>query len=139
MARARRDNRPDSHLDLAIVLNGRRGDFLDTKLEMAGIAVDVLMETGLLVQPFPMWDGDLAHPERFTNPTLIQRISDIAFWRKHRGLTQQQLADAIGVSQPYIALLEGGQREAMGSIDARLASALRVRADDLLPDPTDES
>jgi DNA-binding XRE family transcriptional regulator len=58
----------------------------------------------------------------------------IAFWRKRRGLTQQQLADAIGVSQPYIALLENGQREAMGSVYARLATALRVRADDLLPD-----
>lgn len=61
----------------------------------------------------------------------------IAFWRKRRGLTQQQLADAIGVSQPYIALLENGQREAMGSVYARLATALQVRADDLLPDPPD--
>jgi DNA-binding XRE family transcriptional regulator len=61
----------------------------------------------------------------------------IAFWRKHRGLTQQQLADAIGVSQPYIALLENGQREAMGSVYGRLATALRVRADDLIPDPPD--
>ncbi len=58
----------------------------------------------------------------------------IAFWRKHRGLTQQQLADAVGVSQPYVAQLETGQREAMGSVYSRLASALRVRADDLLPD-----
>jgi DNA-binding XRE family transcriptional regulator len=61
----------------------------------------------------------------------------IAFWRKHRGLTQQQLADAIGVSQPYIALLENGQREAMGSVYGRLATALRVRADDLIPDSPD--
>lgn len=75
-SRARGDNRPESDLDLAVVLNGRRGDFIDTKLDMAGIAFDVLMETGVLVQPFPMWDGDLAHPERFTNPTLIQKISE---------------------------------------------------------------
>ena len=27
-----------SDLDLAVVLNGQRGDFLDTKLDMAGIA-----------------------------------------------------------------------------------------------------
>jgi predicted nucleotidyltransferase len=74
-SRARGDNRPDSDLDLAIVLNGRRGDFIDTKLDMAGIAFDVLLETGILVQAFPMWDGDLVHPERFTNPTLIQTIA----------------------------------------------------------------
>ena len=61
-SRARGDHRPDSDLDLAIVLNGPRGDFIDTKLDMAGIAFDVLMETGVLVQPFPMWLGDLAHP-----------------------------------------------------------------------------
>lgn len=77
---------------------------------------------------------------------LIETLSDaevdaylaaptpLAFWRKHRGMTQQQLAAAIDVSQPYIAQLENGQREAMGSVYVRLAAALRVRADDLLPD-----
>jgi predicted nucleotidyltransferase len=74
-SRARGDHRPDSDLDLAIVLGGRRGDLIETKLDMAGIALDVLMETGVLVQPFPLWDGDLAHPERFTNRALIQNIS----------------------------------------------------------------
>jgi uncharacterized protein len=75
LARARGDHRPDSDLDLAIVLHGPRRDFIDTKLDMAGTAFDVLMETGVLVQPFPMWAGDHAHPERFTNPALIQNIS----------------------------------------------------------------
>jgi hypothetical protein len=42
---------------------------------MAGLAFDVLMETGLLVQALPMWEGDLAHPERFANPDLIQTIA----------------------------------------------------------------
>jgi DNA-binding XRE family transcriptional regulator len=59
----------------------------------------------------------------------------LAFWRKYRGLTQQQLADAIDVSQPYIAQLENGQREAMGSVYVRLAAQLRVRVDDLLVEP----
>ncbi len=75
-SRARGDHRPDSDLDLAIVLNGPRGDFIDTKLDMAGIAFDVLMETGVLVQPFPIWIGDLAHPERFANPALVHKIAD---------------------------------------------------------------
>jgi antitoxin ChpS len=74
-SRARGDNRPDSDLDLAIVLNGERGDFIDTKLDMAGLAFDVLMETGILVQAFPMWEGDLAHPEQFPNPGLIRNIA----------------------------------------------------------------
>jgi predicted nucleotidyltransferase len=74
-SRARGDHRPDSDLDLAVVLKGTRGNFIDTKLDMAGIAFDVLMETGILVQPFPVWEDDLAHPERFMNPTLIRNIA----------------------------------------------------------------
>lgn len=73
-SRARGENRPDSDLDLAVVLNGKRGDFIDTKLDMAGLAFDVLMETGVLVQAFPMWEDDLAHPEQFPNPALIRTI-----------------------------------------------------------------
>jgi hypothetical protein len=50
-------HRPDRDLDLAVVLNGQRGDFIDTKLDMAGIAFGVPMETGVLVLPFPMREG----------------------------------------------------------------------------------
>lgn len=52
--RAWGDYRPDSDLDLAVVLNGAHGSFLDTKLDMAGLAFDALLETGLLVQPLPL-------------------------------------------------------------------------------------
>ena len=75
-SRARRDHGPDSDLDLAVVLNGRRGDFIDIKLDMAGIAFDVMMETGVLVRAFPLWDDDLSHPERFTHPGLIKNIAE---------------------------------------------------------------
>ena len=74
-SRARGDHRPDSDLDLAVVLNGERGDFVDTKLDMAGLAFDVLMETGVLVQAFPLLQDDIAHPERFSNPALIRTIT----------------------------------------------------------------
>jgi predicted nucleotidyltransferase len=74
-SRARGDHRPDSDLDLAVVLRGERRDFIDTKLAMAGIAFDVMLETGVLVQAFPVWSDDLAHPERFVNPGLIRNIA----------------------------------------------------------------
>jgi predicted nucleotidyltransferase len=73
-SRARGDSRADSDLDLAVVLTGQRGDFVDTKLDMAGLAFDVLLDTGVLVQPLPLWDDDLAFPERFRNPELIRNI-----------------------------------------------------------------
>ena len=74
-SRARGDGKPDSDLDLAVVLNGPRRDFVATKLDMAGLAFDVLMDTGVLVQPFPVWEDDLDHPERFVNPGLIRNIT----------------------------------------------------------------
>ncbi|MDR3450798.1 MAG: nucleotidyltransferase domain-containing protein [Alphaproteobacteria bacterium] len=73
-SRARGDNRADSDLDLAVILNGARKNFLDTKLDMANCAFDVLMETGILVQPLPLWKDDLRRPENFSNPDLIKNI-----------------------------------------------------------------
>jgi DNA-binding XRE family transcriptional regulator len=58
--------------------------------------------------------------------------SPIAFWRKHRSLNQKSLAELIGVSQPYLAQLEGGKRIGDIHLYARLAKALAVRIEDLL-------
>jgi predicted nucleotidyltransferase len=74
-SRARGDHRPDSDLDLAVVLRGERDDFIDVKLDMAGMAFDVLLETGVLVQALPVWTDDLAHPERSINPALMRMIA----------------------------------------------------------------
>jgi uncharacterized protein len=41
---------------------------------MARIAFDVLMETGIMVEPMPFWPGELARPETFSNPGLIDNI-----------------------------------------------------------------
>lgn len=59
--------------------------------------------------------------------------SPLAFWRKHRGMTQTHLAEAADVSQPYIAQLEAGAKPgASAAIFARLARSLGVRIDDLV-------
>jgi hypothetical protein len=41
---------------------------------MAGIAFDVLLDTGILVQALPLWRDELTYPERFSNPALIDNI-----------------------------------------------------------------
>ncbi len=64
----------DSDADIAVVLNGARGDRIAAALDMAGIAFDVLLETGVLVEALPLWEGELSHPEQFSNPALIQAI-----------------------------------------------------------------
>lgn len=73
-SRARRSHRPDSDADIAVILRGRKGPFLDTKLDLADLAYDVLLETGVLIQPLPLWEDDWRNPEKFSNPTLIQNI-----------------------------------------------------------------
>lgn len=74
-SRARGDYRPDSDADIAVLLHGRRSRFLDTKLALADIAYDVLLETGVLIQPLPVWEDEWEHPERSTNPALLRKIS----------------------------------------------------------------
>ncbi|WP_018404964.1 nucleotidyltransferase family protein [Marinobacter gelidimuriae] len=74
-SRARGDNRDDSDADVAVFLQGDSGDFVEVKLAMAGIAFDVLVDTGIRIQPFPVWDGEWRHPEAYSNPYLLQNIA----------------------------------------------------------------
>lgn len=73
-SRARHEHQPDSDVDIALLLRGRAGPFLATKLDMADIAYDVLLETGIRVQPLPIWEEEWAHPENYPNPRLLQNI-----------------------------------------------------------------
>ena len=73
-SRARRTHRPGSDADLAVVLGGPRGNFAATKLAMADVAYDVLLETGIRIQPLPIWEEEWAHPEAYSNPRLLHNI-----------------------------------------------------------------
>ena len=73
-SRARGDHTPDSDTDLAVILKGERGDRYEVSGDMAGIAFDVMMETGVLVSPLPLWEEEFQQPEQFSNPALIANI-----------------------------------------------------------------
>jgi len=73
-SRARGDHKPDSDADLAVILEGERGDRYEVSGDMAGIAFDVMLETGVLVSPLPLWEEEFRQPERFSNPALIANI-----------------------------------------------------------------
>ena len=61
--------------------------------------------------------------------TLGQAIRAI---REQVGLSQKELADAVGIDQSYMSMIESGQRCNPGTrIMARLAQALQVSIDDL--------
>ena len=41
---------------------------------MADVAFDVLLETGILVSPLPVWLEEWEHPEGYSNPALLRNI-----------------------------------------------------------------
>jgi DNA-binding XRE family transcriptional regulator len=51
-------------------------------------------------------------------------ISPLAFWRKKRGMTQAQLAKAVGVAQGYISELENGNRGGDVGLWIKMSKAL---------------
>ncbi len=73
-SRARRGHRPDSDADLAVLLRGGCGSRIDVSLQLADVAFDVMLETGILIEAIPFWEDEWAHPERFANPALIENI-----------------------------------------------------------------
>lgn len=73
-SRARRRHRPDSDADLAVLLRGGRGSRVDVSLQLADIAFDVMLETGVLIEAIPFWEDEWTHPEHFANPALIENI-----------------------------------------------------------------
>lgn len=73
-SRARDNFRPDSDADIAVLLHRTKKPRVDAALDMADIAFDVMMETGVLVEALPIWEDEWEHPERFSNPALIESI-----------------------------------------------------------------
>ena len=73
-SRARRTHHAGSDADLAVVLNGAHGNRTAVALDMAGIAFEVLLDTGVLVEALPLWADELGSPESFGNPALIHNI-----------------------------------------------------------------
>ncbi len=73
-SRARGTHRSDSDVDVAVILRGTPQRHLTTRLNMADVAFDVLLETGVLISPLPLWLDDWEHPENHANPGLLHNI-----------------------------------------------------------------
>ena len=63
---------------------------------------------------------------------ILDGANPIATWRKHRALTQQELALQVGISKAYLSQLEAGKRSGTTEVLGRLAQALGVDLDDLI-------
>ena len=50
-------------------------------------------------------------------------MADVLWWRKRNGLTQVNAASLLGVSQPYLSLLEKGARPLTAALRGRMKAA----------------
>jgi transcriptional regulator with XRE-family HTH domain len=67
---------------------------------------------------------------------LLAAKTPLAFWRKHRGLTQEALSKLVGVAQGFISEIENGSKTGDVQTLAALARALEISLDDLvIPKP----
>jgi DNA-binding XRE family transcriptional regulator len=64
---------------------------------------------------------------------LATGVTPLKAWREGCGLTQAVLAARAGLSRAYLAQLEAGSREPSLAALRRLAAALDLLADDLIP------
>jgi len=79
-SRARKSHRADSHADVSVLLQGRPGKFVATKLAMADLAYDVLPETGIRLQPLPIREKEWERPEAYSNPRRLHNIDREGIW-----------------------------------------------------------
>ena len=68
---------------------------------------------------------------------LLGGEASLKVWREHRGLTQKQLAAAVGARPAYISQLETGHKRPSLDLALALAKALDVTLDDLVSELPD--
>lgn len=76
-------------------------------------------------------DNDNDLPENILDELAARQDSPVKIIRKHRGMTQADLAQASGISRPYLTEIETGKKD--GSVRAlkALADALNVSVGNL--------
>lgn len=73
-SRARGEFQPDSDADVAVLLSGNSGKFMDAKMAMSDMAFDVMLDTGIRVEALPVWEDEWANPDEYRNPYLLRNI-----------------------------------------------------------------
>ncbi|MBL37359.1 MAG: transcriptional regulator [Xanthomonadales bacterium] len=65
---------------------------------------------------------------------LLEGAHPLSVWRKYRGMTQQELAEAAGMGKSYVSQIESGAKSGSVKSLQRLSEVLRVDIDDLIVD-----
>jgi len=70
--------------------------------------------------------GEGTMPSEVLNMILDEELSPLAAWRRHRGLSQAQLARKAGLSQVWVSRIETGGGYGSRRTRAKLAAALEA-------------
>lgn len=73
-SRARGDYGPDSDADVAVVLRSGADDWKLLWM-LTGLAYDVFVETGIMIQPVPVSSRDWADPDSFPRPSFLRNVA----------------------------------------------------------------
>jgi DNA-binding XRE family transcriptional regulator len=71
-------------------------------------------------------------PAEVAERLLSGETHPLRIWREYRGLTQQQLAQAVGVGKSYISQIEAGKKQAAVGVLQALSRTLAVDMEDLV-------
>ena len=63
---------------------------------------------------------------------ILDGENPIKVWRKFRQLTQQQLAEEVGISKPYLSQIETGKRRGTTEVITTIAKVLDISIDELI-------
>jgi len=63
---------------------------------------------------------------------FVEAPSPLAFWRRHRGLTQSALSQAAGLAQNYLSELENGKRAGSVEVWLKLSRALDLPVEQIV-------
>jgi DNA-binding XRE family transcriptional regulator len=104
-----------------------------------------LLEQAEMLEDIRDYDAAKAELERGEDELIPSEVvyaildgeNPIKVWREYRGLTQQQLADAAGISKPYLSQIETGKRTGSMEILSAIAKALDVSLDEIIERKTE--
>lgn len=68
--------------------------------------------------------GEATVPGDVVRLTIVDGLTPLAAWRRHRGLSQAALAREAGLSQVWISRIEGGGGDGSRETRRKLAAAL---------------
>ena len=110
-----------------MLLHGKPGRLVPTKLDMSDIAYDILLDTGINVSPLPVWLDewsirDVPNPARWQNisrgdsPVMTPTVDDEGAYRLQVGLALLERQDSDGAcNRAYYAMFDAARAALMAT------------------------